>query len=83
MFDQALAYIENATKLVSTIPDAGYQFTAQELPSPVGRAGDQVSQFGNGAGLVDRVFTFGLERKRARVSIWRRLRKCFAFVMKF
>lgn len=30
-FDQALAYIDNATKLASTIPDAGYQFTAQEL----------------------------------------------------
>ncbi|HLG97906.1 MAG TPA: CHAT domain-containing protein [Bryobacteraceae bacterium] len=30
-FDQALAYLDNATKLASTIPDAGYQFTAQEL----------------------------------------------------
>jgi CHAT domain-containing protein len=30
-FDQALAYLDNATKLASTIPDAGYQFQAQEM----------------------------------------------------
>jgi tetratricopeptide (TPR) repeat protein len=31
MFDQALAYSENALKIATSIPDAGYQFTAQEL----------------------------------------------------
>src|SRR5437879_3855816 len=31
MYEQALAYIENATRIASGISDAGYQFTAQEL----------------------------------------------------
>ena len=30
-FDQAISYLDNATKLASTVPDAGYQFSAQEL----------------------------------------------------
>src|SRR5580698_7012062 len=30
MFEQALAYFENAIKLAAATPDAGYQFTAQE-----------------------------------------------------
>ncbi len=31
MYDQALVYLENANKLADGTPDAGYQFTAQEL----------------------------------------------------
>ncbi len=31
MYDQALAYLENATTIADGTPDAGYQFTAQEL----------------------------------------------------
>src|SRR5437870_4666183 len=31
MYEQALPYIENAVKIASATPDAGYQFTAQEL----------------------------------------------------
>ena len=31
MYYQALAYIDNATRLAAGTPDAGYQFTAQEL----------------------------------------------------
>src|SRR5580658_8721584 len=31
MYEQALAYFENAIKLAAGTPDAGYQFTAQEL----------------------------------------------------
>lgn len=30
-FDQALSYLDNAIKLASTVPDVGYQFSAQEL----------------------------------------------------
>src|SRR5580658_7560865 len=31
MYEQALAYLENAIKLAAGTPDAGYQFTSQEL----------------------------------------------------
>ncbi len=31
MYEQALAYIENAIKIATAIPDAGYQFPAQEI----------------------------------------------------
>ncbi|MEO8126673.1 MAG: CHAT domain-containing protein [Bryobacteraceae bacterium] len=30
-YDQALAYLDNATKLASRIPDGGYQFTVEEF----------------------------------------------------
>jgi CHAT domain-containing protein len=31
MYEQALAYLDNAIKIAADTPDAGYQFTAQEL----------------------------------------------------
>ena len=31
MYEQSLAYVENANKIAASTPDAGYQFTAQEM----------------------------------------------------
>ena len=61
MYEQTLPYIENAIKLASATPDAGYQFTAQEI-----RVDALISlrQFDTAQRIIEDVLTHARETHR-------------------
>jgi tetratricopeptide (TPR) repeat protein len=61
MYEQALSYIENAVKIASATPDAGYQFTAQttRIEALIG-----LRRFDTAQRIIEDVLTHARETRR-------------------